>query len=116
MPALTMDQIAAAVDRPHVKVMTPEWGGYVHIRPLSAPNFIEVEAMTSGKGGKVPLDFMTKIVSMALCDDDGKFLTITPAQYRALADKGKDAMERVTLKALEISGLTEEGVASAEKN
>lgn len=111
--SLTLEQILSAQDYEIRRVETPEWGGHVYVRTVSANSRDKFE-MSFQSGDYVGL--RARLVGLSLCDADGNFLQPTDAQVNALGSRSARAVDRVFEVCQEISGLTDADVEVMEKN
>ncbi len=110
--SLTIEQILGASDQTCHKVECPEWGGHVFIRTLSAD---ERDAWEMGleKGNK---SVRASLVGLSLSDEDGKALSPTPAQIKALGQKGAGPMDRIFDAVLQFNSMRKSDMEKLEKN
>lgn len=99
-PILTRDQILAASDLPISEpIHVPEWGGYVHVRSMTAGEKDDFELWAfEAAQKKVPdrnRQMRARMVIACVVDADGKHL-FGPDDARLLAAKSNNAVSRVT--------------------
>ena len=97
-------------------VDVPEWGGRVYVRSMTGEDrdafedkVLEVRDPKTGipkslKGLK------TLLVTLTVCDKDGKRLFAAEGDAKKLAQKSADAIERIFKVAERLSGVTDEAV------
>ena len=97
-------------------VDVPEWGGRVYVRSMTGEDrdafedkVLEVRDPKTGipkslKGLK------TLLVTLTVCDKDGKRLFAAEGDVNKLAQKSADAIERIFKVAEKLSGVTDEAV------
>lgn len=99
---LTAADILQADDIRTVDVLTPEWGGAVRIRSLTANEAIEfARSQTNKKENTSAID----IVVLSAIDEDGEKL-FTHEQIDALRKKSFRPIIQIQEKALEINGMS----------
>lgn len=119
MACLTKEQIYAAPDRRTEKVEVPEWGGYVNVLGISASDKDVFDAFRVREmESKSPTRFRNTramLAAMSIVDDDGKAL-FAPADVAKLGEKSGEALDRVYLAAMRVSGMDAGSVDEAKKN
>lgn len=111
---LTRDQIFGLNDfADKLKVVSvPEWGGSVHVRPMSGAHRDRMEAQVNKDAGD---NVMARIVAATACDDTGKLL-FSDADASKLGEKSAHALKRVYDAAVEVNKLTPASIDELEKN
>ena len=109
--SLTRDEVLAAADLPERVVSTPEWGGHVRIRALSAEEFRLVSSSAKSDDDV----FAINLLVASAVDADGKKL-FAPKDVEALRKKGWAPISRVFRAALALNGLDEAGLDEAVGN
>ena len=99
-PILTREQILAAPDLPiSDPIHVPEWGGYVHVRSMTAGEKDDFELWAFEAAQKKAPDrnrqMRARMVIACVVDAAGNHL-FTPADAPALAAKSNNAVSRVT--------------------
>lgn len=118
---LGKDDILQARDVITEIVETPEWGGCVHVRSLSAAErgLIEEGAArfkeTKGKNDSFARTFTVKIATMAICDETGNRL-FEERDITALQQKNAAVIARIAEVAQRLSGFSKEDIEELEKN
>lgn len=123
MAVLTAKAILEADDLPRKLVPVTEWGGEVYVRTLSGTERDAFEAslvkvVGKGKNRTTERDatnFTAKLAALCICDEQGKRL-FTNSQIVELGKKSSAALSRVVAVAMELNGVTDEAVESAEGN
>lgn len=122
MAILGRTQIDAAIDRKHVDVPVPEWGGTVRLMELSAKDRSLIEATTIGvQGQNVQVRteaFQTlreRTVAAAMVDDQN-IRIYRDTELDALGKKSGQVVQRLFDIVQELSGMTPKAVADAEGN
>lgn len=110
---LTANAILQAEDFVYDEVECPEWDGVVRIRSLSGAQRITLKKAVDA--GNDNVDEMLCV--MAIVDEDGNRI-FEQKQIAELSKKNTQAISRVAIRVLEISGLRNpaKAVADAEKN
>lgn len=108
--SLTREQILGADDRPKKKVATPEWGGEVYVKTLSAAQREEWEKALVAKA-----DVRATMVAFAVCDEKGAAL-FSRDDVKALAEKSAPIIERIFDAAFALNRVSEADIVAAEKN
>jgi hypothetical protein len=108
---LSIDDILQADDSKVEPVKCPEWSGDVYIRSLTADERDKLERVIS-EG----ISETVALVSLSLCNEDGKSLNITPVQMKSLGRKAAGPMRRIAEQAMELNGWTEAARETIEKN
>jgi hypothetical protein len=117
--ALTKEQILEASDIEIEKVDVPEWGGFVHVKGMTAKQRDDFESSIIRQHGKVRRvdmsDLRAKLAAKSICTPDGE-LIFTEKDIRALSDKSAGALQRVWEVAQRLSGLSDEDAEELLKN
>lgn len=114
--ALTRDEILAARDLATISVDVPEWGGVVHLRPLTGRERDKFETETLAKGeGNETVDVRARLVVAMACDEDGVLL-FSPEDVDAVAAKSGRALDRLFPRAAKLSGMSKSDIADLAKN
>ena len=110
---LTAESILQSDDFTFAEVECPEWGGTVRIRSLSGAQRATLKKAIDN--GTETADEM--ICVMCIVDEDGNRI-FNSNQIELLRKKNTNAITRVALKCLEISGMRapKQAVEEAEKN
>jgi hypothetical protein len=109
--SLTIEQLLAANDVIIRKVPTPEWGGDIYVRTITADDRDRWEKdAASGKPTRATL------FAMAICDESGKPLNPTPAQVAALGKKASGPIERAIDVIMTINCMRAADIKEMEKN
>jgi len=110
---LTANAILQAEDFMYDEVECPEWDGVVRIRSLSGAQRITLKKAVDA--GNDNVDEMLCV--MAIVDEDGNRI-FEQKQIAELSRKNTQAISRVAIRVLEISGLRNpaKAVQDAEKN
>lgn len=121
MSVLSKQNILQVKDSVIERVSVPEWGGEVCLRSITAAErgFIEAAAATykesKGKDASFARTFTVKILSMALCDEEGKRL-FSDDEVSQLAQKNAKVVARLAEVAQRLSGFAKEDLEELEKN
>lgn len=121
MSILRKQDILQVKDTVIEKVTVPEWGGEVCLRSITAAERGIIEAAAAaykdskGKDASFARTFTVKILSMALCDEDGKRL-FTDDEISELAKKNAKVVARLAEVAQKLSGFAKEDIQELEKN
>ena len=113
MPALTGAQILAADDLKLSRVKTPEWGGHVFVRPMTAGERDAFDLFVTEHRGKAKI--RAYIVSLCTVDAGGVRL-FNEDDVDALDGKASAPMTRVFMEARRINKLFVEDIEETEKN
>lgn len=106
------------------RVEVPEWGGEIIMRQMSAAEITEFalygEQLRAG-GGSIDAEESIRLAAQAVAaawvDEEGKrVLTSADDVTELLRTQTADTINRLSRKALEISGLTAAAVGTAAKN
>jgi len=112
--SLTREQILQADDRKVVPVNTPEWGGQVFVRSMTADERDEYEQdRAEAKGDDADKNLKgvrASLVARTLCDEQGDLL-FTEDDVAALGKKSAKAMSRVFNAAAKLNLLTDSDIA-----
>lgn len=108
---LGRDDILSANDAKTEIVSVPEWGGSVIVKALNGEERDRYEtSITIQRKGDISYNLenaRAKLVVLSVVDEDGKQL-FTQQDIRALGRKSSAALQRVFLKARELSGLSDD--------
>ena len=124
MKYLTAAEILGASDLAIEDVPTPEWGGVVRVRELSARArywfitnaFIDAPKLNGAEPARRLSDTaQAMLLAKSIIDEDGN-LVFTEDQISALAEKSHLAVARVEAVATRLSRLRAQDVEDAEKN
>jgi hypothetical protein len=114
MGVLTRDQIVAVTPRIH-REMVEAWGGEVCLRSMSGVDRRQlVENIT--KNGESDPSIFVDALQFTLCDEDGALLFRDNGGRGILEQKDCTILETLGQRALTISGMGPDAVASAEGN
>lgn len=107
---LTALQILNADDRKAVRVPCPEWGGYVHVRPLTGLDRDQVEvaaiALRSDDPAEARRSLRAEVCRRAVCDASGEPL-FTEAHLEALGEKSAAPLDRIFDVVRALSGMSD---------
>lgn len=119
---LTKEQILAAQDCAPVAVETPEWGGTIYVRPMTAAErdrYTIVSARLAGRGREIDpseyTDLTLRLLALTICDEEGK-LVFSEADIKLLAAKSGEVVDRVFRVAQSVNGIGGKAVAAIAKN
>lgn len=119
MAYLGKADILEASDLQYEDVAVPEWGGVVRVRGLTGRERDAFEAaVASAKGKDVRLNLQNvraRLVALSVVDGDGARL-FDERDIGALGEKSAQALERVFLAAMRLSGLTPTDVKEMSEN
>lgn len=103
---LSKSQILGLNDIKTKEVEVPEWSGSVFVRMLSG---FDRDAISEAqdKGGK---NFLTRFVSLVLCDESGEPMFTNEDDVKALGKKSNAALNRVFEAGWELNRLSPESV------
>jgi len=111
---LTREQLLARItDRPTRDVEVPEWGGMVKIRALGMDEYWAIR--DQARTGPGPNDFDEKLLAELLVLYALEEPKLEPADLSALRQSSVSAFSRIAQAVVELSGLTNQQVAAAEK-
>ena len=121
---LTREQVLAASDIEIAEVEVPEWGeegdtvlvkglDALYVSSLISSGFIETKADGSQEANISKLDFVD-LAARSLVDDKGEKL-LTRSEMKRMGSKSFSVVARIAMKALELTGLTEEDEEDAER-
>jgi len=110
---LSRADILALNDCKTKEVPVKEWGGSVKIKVMNGLERDAFEKYLAEDHGSI--HFATKLLSLALIDDDGKPL-FTHEDMNALAEKNGIVLQELSKEILQFNGLTAESLEVAEKN
>ena len=119
---LTKQAILQAKDLRIERVNVPEWGGEVCLKSITAAERGQIEAAAArfreskGKDETFARTFTLKIVSMALCDENGNRLFDSDSDFAELAKKNAAVIARLAEVAQRLSGFAKEDLEVMEKN
>ena len=111
--SLTRDAILTADDLPVLKVSTPEWGGDVFVRTLTAAENEHCQKIA--KSTDCDRVFLGRFAALVLCDEQGNRL-FTDADGEALGGKSLLILGRIMEHAQRHNGLSDEEEKATEKN
>ena len=109
---LSKEEILAADDLPVEVVPTPEWGGSVKVRGMSAEERLMYVEWTKGPDGKTDTEKAT-FYAIILGVIEPKF---SEADIPALKKKSAAVLERISRVWLKLSGIGEEELLKARGN
>lgn len=118
---LTKQSILQAKDMRIERVHVPEWGGEVCLKSITAAERGQIEAAAArfresrGKDETFARTFTLKIVSMALCDENGNRL-FDDGDFAELAKKNAAVIAKLAETAQRLSGFGKEDLEELEKN
>lgn len=118
---LNKQAILQAKDMRIERVNVPEWGGEVCLKSITAAERGQIEAAAArfresrGKDETFARTFTLKIVSMALCDENGNRL-FDEGDFAELAKKNAAVIARLAETAQRLSGFAKEDLEELEKN
>jgi hypothetical protein len=110
---LTRDAILAANDTKLVEVDIPEWGGKVHVRPMTGAerDSYDMEMVATGK----PENLRGRMAVRTICDETGKRL-FTDADAEMVGSKCASALDRIYAIASKQSRIGDAEVADLKKD
>jgi len=113
---LNKESIINAKDLQTVEVEVPEWGGSVLVRALSAGDRDEFTQWVTDKEGKInSRDFMTKLVSISLVDEEGNRL-FSAEELIELNKKSSKAIDKLFKVVQTNSGMNDTSMDEAKDN
>lgn len=118
---LTKQSILQAKDMRIERIHVPEWGGEVCLKSITAAERGQIEAAAArfresrGKDETFARTFTLKIVSMALCDENGNRL-FDDGDFAELAKKNAAVIAKLAETAQRLSGFGKEDLEELEKN
>jgi hypothetical protein len=115
MPALDRSTILASSDLGLELVEVPEWGGHVHIRPMTGGERDAFEFDVTSRKNKNYRGVRARLIAMVVCDADGARM-FSDEDVEELQAKNASALDRLFSAAQRISGLTDEDVEELEGN
>lgn len=121
MSILNKQAILQVKDMVIEKIDVPEWGGTVCMRSITAAERGIIEAAAAaykdskGKNDGFARTFTVKILSMGLCDEDGKRL-FSDDEVSQLAAKNAKVVSRLAEVAQKLSGFAKEDLEELERN
>lgn len=115
MALLSLKEIIEVDDLKTETVSVPEWGGEVCVRCLKGWQRDQFESWAA-ENVKDLAHYRAKLVSLALCDENGESLNATEADMLKLSDKNAAALNRVFTVAQRLSGMGKQDVEDIEKN
>jgi hypothetical protein len=107
--ALTLEQIIAAEDIGTEEIEMPEWGGTVKIRGLGYGEWVDIRSAATIGGEQDERVFVRLMFAGALVDP-----VVTPEQADLLGAKSANAVNRLVMRIMEISHITDDAVKEAE--
>jgi len=110
---LTRDAILAANDIKLVSVEIPEWGGTVHVRPMtgSERDSYDMEMVKDGS----PRNMRGRLVVRVVCDETGARL-FKDSDADAIGAKSSSALDRIYLLASKQSRVGDGEVSDLKKD
>ena len=119
MEDLTRDGIVSADDLPLERVEVPEWNGVVYMRVLTGKQRDEIEQLSTDRKAAKRFEvkeMLAKMVSMSLCDKDGKLLFGGHDDAKKLNDKSSAVIIRLFKVVQKISKIDDDdiGVTAAD--
>jgi hypothetical protein len=111
--------ILAFPDRKIEKVPVPEWNGHVYLRSLSAEErdaFSEAVTTQGDQGVEVNrTQLRERLLVLSLCDEQGNRL-LSDAEIAQLSKKNSAVIQRLFMRAKQLSGMADDAVERAVKN
>lgn len=116
MAHLTIEQILKARDTEVRCVACPEWGGDVYVRSIDGDmrDHFELQFQSRDTNGRVGM--RAAFVALAMCDADGKFLSPSEAEVKALGKKASGPLDRCFDAAMQVNKMRQADVEAMEKN
>ncbi len=111
MASLTRDGILAAASRRPVEVEVPEWGGSVHVWPLTALQLLELNHL---RRTATPADVMRWILGR--CIGDVKGPSLSDEDVGAIGGEHTRVLTRLAETAMKLNGFTPEALEEARGN
>jgi hypothetical protein len=114
---LTREAILGARDREIREVATPEWGGTVLVRALSAGQRDAFELSVTGPDGRERnlANLRARLCALCIVDETGRPI-FSAADVAELAERSAAAVERIFNVARRLSGMNDADVAELAKN
>lgn len=114
--SLSASDILSVNDNRVKEVKVPEWGGSVFIKMMSGAerNLLEQEWMSNDE--KPTLDIVVALLSLTLCDADGKRLFSTEEEAAGLINKSASVLQRLMMESLQHNGMSQDALDDAVKN
>lgn len=117
---LTKDDILAQEDLKVEPLDVPEWGGSVYLRVMRGSERDAFEASIRDRKGnpnqRVLENIRARFAAIVLCDESGKRLFVTEAEYALLGRKSAAALDRVWDAGRKLNGMEAVDIEDAEKN
>ena len=113
--SLTRDDILAISDVVIEKLEMQDWGGDVYIKTISGADYVALQALKPGQGDDEDPDSLEKVIVIGTCDEKGTCL-FNNDDIPALKNKAFKNLERLSMKILELNGLSTQQAEEAEKN
>lgn len=107
------DQILNANDRKTAKVETPEWGGHVYVRTLSAAELRGYQANLKAVEDQATKDGLMAVTIM--CDEQGNRI-FSDDDAALLAGKNSKVLDRIAGAFAKLNAITDEQVDAIQKN
>jgi hypothetical protein len=113
---LTSEDLQSALKKVHTEdIDVPEWGCSVRIKVLNGKERVHYDTFLTAAADDNPddqLGLMTKLLSVAIVDQDGKSVF----DEDELGELNANVLRSLTLHALRINKLTADSVKELEKN
>jgi hypothetical protein len=109
---LTKDAILSCLDLKQEKVETPEWGGHVYVRTMTAGDRTAWEIQQQGKTRN---DIRASLAALTICDEQGNLL-FTPEDVGLLNLKSGKVLSDIFTTAAKLNGILPSDVDELEKN
>lgn len=112
------EEILAKADSAREAVEVPEWGQTLYVRALSARarDAWDADNTERSKSGdaKLMVNFRARLVALAVVDEQGQpVFTLEDAEV--LGEKSAKAIGRLFAAAVKLNGMSQAGLAEAEK-
>jgi hypothetical protein len=109
---LNRESILSADDLARERVDLPEWGGFVHVRTLTAGERDRFEGWTQGDRFD---RFRAKLAVLAVCDEEGRRV-FTDDDIEPLAAKSTKPLDRIAEAAFRLNRFTPEDLEAIRGN
>lgn len=110
------DQILQAQDIPSEMVEVPEWGVLVEVRGMTGAERTRIMDLAMDGGGELKLQTVyPEIVIATSFDPEGGQQIFAPADRDALLSKSANALDRLAMVGMRLSGFTQEAADAVGK-
>jgi hypothetical protein len=114
--SILRDQILSAQDIPSEKVEVPEWGVTVEVRGMTGAERTRIMDLAMDEGGELKLQLVyPEIVIATAFDPEAGQQIFQPSDRDALLSKSANALDRLALVGMRLSGFTQEDADKAGK-